>query len=141
MHGSTSNALTVTKCTVSYRHRCPAKAIPVATGHTSLHISCVAMFIAHINVCTITLLWSMHASHIFCNTNTTHKKKQHFVQQIVMQYQVNYTLGKFHRARVLRNTAYLSDVVGRSDNLHTEETHVRVANIDSLSLGVTRASL
>ena len=69
------------------------------------------------------------------------KIKQHFVQQIVMRYQVNYTQGKFHRVRVLRNTTYLSDVVGRSDNLHTEETHVRVANIDSLSLGVTRASL
>ena len=34
-------------------------------------LCCVAIFPSHLNACTRTLLGSMHASHIFSNTNTT----------------------------------------------------------------------
>ena len=41
-----------------------------ASGYVLLYISCIAISTTHLNACTITLLLSMHASHIFCNTNT-----------------------------------------------------------------------
>ena len=40
-------------------------------GHNSLYISCAAISTTHLNAGTKALLWSMHASYIFCNTNTS----------------------------------------------------------------------
>ena len=49
------------------------------SGHTLLYFSCVAIS-THPSQCTTTLPWSMHASRVFCNTNTSYaSKNQDFV--------------------------------------------------------------
>ena len=65
----------------------------MVSKHNLLYISCVAISATLLNGCTITLLWSMHASHFVCNTNTAMGSKiLDFVSQIAMRYQVNYAL-------------------------------------------------
>ena len=86
--------ISVLSCIHCLNSRCASHCrIILYPGHNFVYISCVAITTHHLNACTITLLWNMHATHIFCNPNTTmHRETWILLGYIAMLYQVNYAL-------------------------------------------------
>ena len=41
------------------------------SGCNLLYNTCIAISATHLNACIINLVWGMHASHFFCDMNTT----------------------------------------------------------------------